>query len=357
LLPQGQAAREFLQEQTKLRRAAFFALFMMVVEIVGGIVANSLAILTDAAHMLSDVGGFVVSLLCLRLAAQGVTEQYTYGFKQAEVLGALFSVMLVWALTAGLLIQAFYRFFELEEINAPYMFGVSVLAFIVNMLLIQVLGHGHAHGDSGDHGHSHSDHGHSHGGHGDHGGAEHDGEKASLAMKAAVAHVIGDIVQSLGVCTAALCIWIKPFDVGVTDTGVSRWNYADPMCTVLFGILVLMTTKSTLKQAVESLMVKAPSHIDQAELCRRFRAIPSVLATRDLRVWALGSKQVLCTAKLVVRSSADSMDALQEAIRRATAMGIGHSTFQVEVDGTLNTSLEKVCCCSTKFIADQSSGA
>merc|ERR1719188_653780 len=109
---------------------------------------------------------------------------------------------------------------------------------------MKVLGHGHSHDGDG--------HGHAHGGGGD-----------SVAVQAAMAHVIGDIVQSLGVCLAAGLIWWQPFDVGLAPSGVSRWNYADPLCTVLFGFLVLLTTKGTLVRTVETLMAKAPENMQQ----------------------------------------------------------------------------------------------
>jgi len=338
LLGTGQANKTFMDEQSKLKKAVYFALFMMFVEIVGGIVANSLAIITDAAHMLSDVGGFIVSLVCLQLATQGMTQEYTYGFKQAEVLGALLSITIVWALTAVLLTEAVKRFYDLQEINAPYMFAISTLGFLVNLVLMKVLGHGHAHGGGGgDHGHSHGGHGDAHGDHSEDELAE---EQASLAMRAAIAHVIGDIVQSLGVCLAALCIWTQPFDVGFTDTGVSKWNYADPMCTVLFGILVLFTTKSTLVQAVSSLMVKAPEHINQDKLAAKLRACPSVINVHDLHVWSMGSKDVLCTAHLLIDSKDKCTRVLTQAIKAAKSMGIGHSTFQIEIAGEFDPSLE-----------------
>ena len=199
----------------------------MVVEIVGGLLANSLAIITDAAHMLSDVGGFIVSLVALQLAKMEATKEYTYGFKQAEVLGALLSVAIVWALTAVLLWEAVPRFVEPRPIDGKIMFVISVFGFLVNLILMKVLGHGHSH----DHGHSHGD--------------------ENVAVQAALAHVIGDIaahpetqpfrrflaavslfswhfmsstghfwpeVQSLGVCLAGLCIWTHPWDVGTVST-------------------------------------------------------------------------------------------------------------------------------------------
>eukprot|EP00930_Biecheleria_cincta_P082905 TRINITY_DN72541_c0_g1_i1.p1 TRINITY_DN72541_c0_g1~~TRINITY_DN72541_c0_g1_i1.p1 ORF type:complete len:448 (-),score=85.55 TRINITY_DN72541_c0_g1_i1:113-1432(-) len=312
-------------DQQRLKKAVMCALFFMMVEIVGGCMANSLAIITDAAHMLSDVGGFIVSLVALQLSAMEATHEYTYGFKQAEVLGALLSVAIVWGLTAVLLWEAIPRFVEPEAIEGKTMFIISVIGFVVNLVLMQVLGHGHSHGGD-DHGHSH--------------GTE---EEDSVAVQAALAHVIGDIVQSLGVCLASLCIWLQPFDIGVTETSngpVSNWNYADPMCTCLFGVIVLNTTKSTIVRTISTLMGKAPKSVDQIKLIGDLENITCVVSVHDFHVWSLGSKDVLCTAHLVVKQSDDSSKALSEAVQIVRQAGVFHSTFQVEVEGHM---LESNC--------------
>jgi zinc transporter 2 len=298
----------------------------MLVEIVGGIYADSLAIITDAAHMLSDVGGFIVSLVALQLSVKGATAEYTYGFKQAEVLGALMSILIVWALTAILLWEAVPRFIHPVPIKAPVMFGIAVIGFVVNLILMKVLGHGHAHG--GD------DHGHAHG-----------GDEDGVAVQAAIAHVIGDIVQSLGVCLAALLIWIKPFDLGDVCRSpgvdcVSKWNYADPMCTVLFSILVLYTTKATVVRTIGTLMGKAPTQHDHATLTKKLMAIQGVKDVHDVHVWSLGSKDVLCTAHVMVESRAHATSALNAAISVAKDMNIGHSTFQIEIVGEFDPETE-----------------
>lgn len=306
-----------------MRKAIYFALFFMMVEIVGGVFANSLAIITDAAHMLSDAGGFIVSLFVLQLSQKEATEEYSFGFKQAEILGALLSITIVWALTAVLLWEAAQRLMEPEAIDAPIMLTISVIGFLVNLILMKVLGHGHSH--DGD------DHGHSHGG---------GGEENSAAVQAAIAHVIGDIVQSLGVILAAVLIWWQPFDVGVTANGVSKWNYADPCCTFLFGILVLFTTKGTLKRTINSLMVRAPKHIDQKAFLSQLQALEGCRDVHDLHVWCLGSKEVLCTAHLLVSGPQSATPVLKGAIQVAQEMGIGHSTFQIEIEGEFDPALE-----------------
>merc|ERR1719478_644354 len=128
--------------------------------------------MTDAAHMLSDLSGMVVSLLALRLSRQRATLRYSYGFHQAEVLGALGSVFLVWFMTGGLLVCAYFRFMDVQNVNAELMLFTAIFGLITNIFLMVTLGHDHDHGHGDDHGHSHG-HGHEHG-HGPDRGHDHD---------------------------------------------------------------------------------------------------------------------------------------------------------------------------------------
>eukprot|EP00442_Polarella_glacialis_P010786 CAMPEP_0115085660 /NCGR_PEP_ID=MMETSP0227-20121206/22076_1 /TAXON_ID=89957 /ORGANISM="Polarella glacialis, Strain CCMP 1383" /LENGTH=265 /DNA_ID=CAMNT_0002474877 /DNA_START=78 /DNA_END=873 /DNA_ORIENTATION=+ len=128
------------EEATKLRRAICVSLCLMVIEIIGGILANSLAIITDAMHLLSDVGGFALSLLALHFMKQQATAKYSFGFHQAGSLGGLISVMLVWILAGALLVQATHRMFEPEPVDGPVMSGIATLGFLANVLMYAVLG-------------------------------------------------------------------------------------------------------------------------------------------------------------------------------------------------------------------------
>jgi len=163
------------QEQiSRLRKAIIFAFVFMVVEVIGGWFANSMAIMTDAAHMLSDVGGFYVSLFALGFTSKEANKYFSYGYHQAEIIGAFLSILIVWMLTGVLIVEAIQRIKNLEDIDGVLMFSIATFGFVVNLGLMKVLGHGHSHGGGGDHGHSHGgggDHGHSHGGNG--GGGDH----------------------------------------------------------------------------------------------------------------------------------------------------------------------------------------
>ncbi|KUF80995.1 Cation Diffusion Facilitator (CDF) Family [Phytophthora nicotianae] len=158
--------------QKKLQLACVCSVFFMVAEVVGGFLAGSLAIMADAAHLLSDVAAFCISLFAIWTSTRPPTNRLSFGFQRTEVIGAVTSVLVLWALTGVLVYAVVNRFIECLEPNPPehvdgkLMFIVACIGLLVNLVLMQILGHGHSHG-GGAHGHSHNgvgSHGHSHGG-------------------------------------------------------------------------------------------------------------------------------------------------------------------------------------------------
>ena len=157
------------------------AFILMGAEVAGGYLAQSLAIMTDAAHMFSDFCGFFISIFSIWIARRPSTRTHSYGFHRAEIIGALASVIIIWALTIWLVIEAINRIvYQDFEIDADIMLYTSIFALCSNLVMMKVLhgGHGHSHGGHGHshggetkkktkkHGHSHEGHGHSHEGHG-----------------------------------------------------------------------------------------------------------------------------------------------------------------------------------------------
>lgn len=161
----GAEVKEREEARRKLMMAIALCFGFMLVEVVGGIVSNSLAILTDAAHLLSDVAGFAISLFALWMAGWEATPKHSFGYFRMEILGALVSMQLIWMITGILVYEAIMRLVSgTEEVNGRLMFITAAFGVSVNILMTFLLGHdhGHSHGDHGhDHGHGHS-HGHSH---------------------------------------------------------------------------------------------------------------------------------------------------------------------------------------------------
>ncbi|XP_024920850.1 zinc transporter 8 [Cynoglossus semilaevis] len=226
----------------------------MVGEILGGYFAGSLAVMTDAAHLLVDFTSFIISLLSLWLSSRPATHKLSYGWHRAEILGALLSIFTIWLVTGVLVYLAVERIISDDyTIDGTIMLITSGCAVLVNIIMAFTLhqsGHGHSHGGS-SHGHSH---GHSSKGQNEainnHLDAEHNAgnhgrttHQANASVRAAFVHVVGDLLQSLSVVVSAIIIFFKP-----------EYKIADPICTFLFSILVLCTTFTIMRDIVIVLM-------------------------------------------------------------------------------------------------------
>uniref|UniRef100_A0A8C8SUL2 Probable proton-coupled zinc antiporter SLC30A4 n=1 Tax=Pelusios castaneus TaxID=367368 RepID=A0A8C8SUL2_9SAUR len=219
--------RELLKQRKVKKRltlAALLYLFFMIGELIGGYVANSLAIMTDALHMLTDLSGIILTLLALWLSAKSPTKKFTFGFHRLEVLSAITSVLLVYILMAFLLYEAVQRTIHMDyEINGDIMLITAAVGVAVNLIMGFLLNqsghlHSHSHAQVPPSNTPSTAHGHSPG-------------HSSLAVRAAFVHALGDLVQSIGVLVAAYIIRFKP-----------EYKIADPICTYIFSILVVFTT-------------------------------------------------------------------------------------------------------------------
>ncbi|KAF7704525.1 hypothetical protein HF521_021597 [Silurus meridionalis] len=205
-----------LVAQKKLLFTCIICLVFLIGELLGGYVAHSLAIMTDAAHLLTDFGSILLSLFSLWMSKKPASKSLTYGWHRSEILGGLFSVLSIWVVTAVLLFIAIQRIINNDyEIHSSAMLITSVCAVLVNILMALIL-----HQSPVSHGHSH--------------------DHNNTSVRAAFIHVLGDLLQSLGVLLAAMIIYFRP-----------EWKIADPICTFLFSILVVATTTTILKDILE----------------------------------------------------------------------------------------------------------
>ncbi|KAL0901113.1 hypothetical protein ABMA27_006435 [Loxostege sticticalis] len=271
----------------------------MIGEIVGGYLSNSLAIATDAAHLLTDFASFMISLFSLWVASRPATRRMPFGWYRAEVIGALTSVLLIWVVTGVLVYMAVQRvIYKQFEIDATVMLITSAVGVAVNLVMgLTLHQHGHSHGGGG--------HGHSHGGSnpvlnnkkdrsGDsdaessHSHAHAQGE--NINVRAAFIHVLGDFLQSFGVLIAAIVIYYKP-----------EWNLVDPICTFLFSVLVLITTFNIIKDTLLVLMEGSPRDVDFQDVANTFLSLPGVVRIHNLRMWALSLDKTALSAHLAIR--------------------------------------------------------
>ncbi|TKS87035.1 Zinc transporter 2 [Collichthys lucidus] len=189
----------------KLYIACAVSIVFMTGEVIGGYAAHSLAIMTDAAHLLTDFGSIVISIFSLWISSRPQTHSMTFGWHRAEILGMLLSVLSIWAVTAALVISAVQRITDGDyDIDSQIMLVTSGCAVAVNVLMVFIL---HQSGPSHGHAHSFSSPGQLRQEHGRH---RHDHHHGNASVKAAFIHVVGDLVQSVGVLLAATIIhfWI-----------------------------------------------------------------------------------------------------------------------------------------------------
>ncbi|KAL8172535.1 hypothetical protein V2J09_024339 [Rumex salicifolius] len=331
----------------KLFIAVALCIVFMSVEVVGGIKANSLAILTDAAHLLSDVAAFAISLFSLWAAGWEATPRQSYGFFRIEILGALVSIQLIWLLAGILVYEAILRLINnTGQVNGFLMFLIAAFGLIVNIGMALLLGHDHGHGPVHSHGHHHHhdtshghiqtrtitlphhDHDHDH----DHNHHDHSishteplvakKKKRNINVQGAYLHVLGDSIQSIGVMIGGAIIWWKP-----------EWKIIDVICTLVFSVIVLGTTIKMIRDILEVLMESAPREIDATKLQTGLLEIEQVVAVHELHIWAITVGKILlsCHVKIMPQADADLvLDSVIQYIQ--TEYNISHVTIQIERD-------------------------
>ncbi|KAK7485076.1 hypothetical protein BaRGS_00023715, partial [Batillaria attramentaria] len=248
-----------------------------------GVLANSLALFTDVLHLASDLISYAISLLALYLSRKKATRSMTFGYHRAEVLGALFSVFIIWLVSGVLCYIAVERIIHehYKDVKPNEMLITATLGVVFNLIMGFVL---------------HSE-------------------------KAAFIHVVGDIIQSLGVLIAALIIKFKDEE---------KYRLADPICTFLFSLLVLLTTINVLRDTIRIIMEGAPQGVDFEHLKSVLMSLDSVITVHNLNVWALTMDRNALSVHLAVDGSQQSMDVLQEATKALKQHNFFHVTIQVE---------------------------
>ncbi|KAL2488971.1 Metal tolerance protein B [Forsythia ovata] len=317
----------------KLCGLILFYAVIMIVEIVGGLKANSLAILTDAAHLLSDIVGFSISLFTVWVSGWEATPRQSFGFNRLEVLGALLSVQLIWLISGTLIYEAMNRLVhQSAKVNGKLMFGVAAFGFIVNFLMVVWLGHDHSHHSHCHHHHACEGEDHNHkseelcAGNGEESTKlvsstthEHT-EMVNINIQGAYLHLVTDLIQSVGVMIAGSMIWLKP-----------EWLVVDLLCTLIFSAIALCTTLPMLKNVFSILMETAPSEIDITSLENGLKRIRGVNDAHDLHVWAITVGKNVLACHVVIEpgfSPNEILQTIREYCERT--FKIHHVTIQIE---------------------------
>ncbi len=250
----------------------------LVAEVVGGVLSDSLALLADAGHMLSDVASLALAAWAAWLARRPSTPRFSYGLRRAEILAALVNAVTLVAVAIWVFVEAAQRLADPPEVRGGIVLVVGALGLLVNLASALVLARA--------------------------GGG--------LNVRAALGHVLADAAGSVGVLVSAVI---------VLTTG---WEYADPLVSILIGVLILWGARGILAEAVAVLLEAAPAGMDVDEVGHAMASVPGVAEVHDLHVWTIGSGFPALSAHVLVRAGADEHEV------RAAVAGLLAERFAVE---------------------------
>lgn len=275
-------------ETRRLKWALAISLVYFFAELIAGFLTNSLALLSDAGHMLSDVGAMTLSLFAFRMARRPATHQSTYGFHRIEILAALFNGLTLWLIVGMIFAAAFNRFFNPPEVESLGMMVVAIVGLLVNIAAAAILHRGHHH---------------------------------NLNLRGAFLHVVSDAVGSVGAIVAGLIM---------LTTG---WYLADPLISVFIGILILFSSWSLVRDSLSVLMQAVPKGIRLEEVRQTIEAVDGVSEVHDLHVWAVTSDIFTLSAHAVVENGGDFhevLNGIEETLKER--YNIEHTTIQLEIE-------------------------
>jgi cobalt-zinc-cadmium efflux system protein len=273
-----------------LKITLVLVLVIMAVEVAGGLLSHSLALLSDAGHMLTDALALGLGVLAMNLARRPATPTRTYGYHRAEIMAALTNGTVLILVSVYIFYQAYRRFSTLPAVKSPLMVAVAVLGLIANIIAMFLLRRG---------------------------------SRRSINIRAAFWHIIGDTMSSVGVIIAGAIIYF---------TG---WYIADPILAVIIGIVILWGAVSIVREASDILLESVPAHVDMESLTTSVKAVPGVEDLHDVHVWTITSGIYAMSAHLkiadqTVSQSGDILTKVNQVL--ADNFNITHTTLQLECE-------------------------
>ena len=258
----------------------------LVAELVGAFLFNSLALLSDAAHMFTDSAALAIALAAIKIGQRPADEARTYGYRRFEILAAAFNALLLFAVAAYILWEGVQRIFRPSEVQSTGMLVIASIGLIVNIIAMRLLSAGKEH---------------------------------SLNVKGAYLEVWADMLGSLGVIAGAVIIM------------VTGWQWVDPLVAIAIGLWVLPRTWILLKDTMQILLEGTPKGLTVADVRNAIAGIPGVASVHDLHVWSVTSDDHSLSAHVALQSGSDF-----EGVRLAVAemlkarFDISHATLQIE---------------------------
>lgn len=263
----------------------------MVVEVVGGIISGSLALLADAGHMLTDTMALALAAAAFHVSKRPAAGSLTYGYQRFQILAAFVNGLSLLVIVGWIFFEAVKRFIAPRDILGETMLLVAAAGLVVNIIAFAVL---------------------------------HSGDQENLNIRGAALHVAGDLLGSVAAIVAAIVI---------INTG---WTLIDPILSIAVAFLILRSAWALVKRSAHVLLEGAPEWLDVDEMQARIVAdIPGVHGIHHVHVWGLTPQQLMLTMHLALEEAADSQSNVVRAVKEflRDEYGIGHSTIEVEIDG------------------------
>jgi cobalt-zinc-cadmium efflux system protein len=284
----AQSAEAFPRRDSRrrLRVALGLTVSVLLVEVAGGLLSRSLALIADATHMFADIAALILAYAAMGLAERAPTGRHSFGFYRAEVLAAFVNAQVLLLLSGYILFEAFTRLQRPVAVRSGIMLAIALVGLAANFVSLRLLA---------------------------------PARESSLNIRAAHLEVLSDLLGSVAVVGAAIAI------------PLTRWAWLDPVVSVAVAGLILPRAISLLRQSAHILLEGTPGEIDVPELRRRLLEVPGVEAVHDLHFWTLTSG--LHSASLHIRAAVDSprgevLTAVQALLREQA--GVEHATIQIE---------------------------
>ena len=280
-------------------------LIIFAAELIGGLWTGSLALLSDAAHVIMDAVALAISFIALWLSSRPADDKHSFGYHRLEVIAALANGLTLVVVSIGIWSEAIQRFREPQPVRGVEMLIIAFIGLLANLAVARILhGHGHDHEKGNEF------------------------ARKDLNVRSAFLHVVGDAVSSVGVILAAGLIWL---------TG---WQWVDPVMSILIGGMIAFSAYRVLRGSLHILVEGVPEGLSIAEITKTVQRIPGVENIHDLHVWNICSGHVSLSAHLV--TCADANEIRQQVNQHLLeTYAIEHSTLQVECA----SETERLCGC------------
>jgi cobalt-zinc-cadmium efflux system protein len=271
----------------QLTLALILTTAFLIAEVVGGLLTQSLALISDAAHMFTDAAGLAIALAAVKLGERPADAKRTFGYARFEILAAALNAVLLFLVALYILYEAYQRLVQPADVASLPMLGIAVLGLVVNLICMRIL-------DAG--------------------------KEESLNVKGAYLEVWADMLGSVGVMLAAAAIWL-------TD-----WNWIDPLVAVAIGLWVLPRTWALLRESLNILLQGVPEGIAIADVESALRGIPGLKDLHSLHIWSLTSGRNVLSAHIEIGPDIDDAMAFRQRVEGMLheRFGLDHMTIQLE---------------------------